>query len=237
MAEKKSKTIDVWIVESNTVYKEVPFTVVADWTQQGRLLEDDNVRQSGTEKWHRLGKVPAFAAYLPRVDPMRAEDQAEALEPVEVDFAWHRRPADEDDDVDMIPLIDISLVLLIFFMMTSTVVIASSNILVPDTEHGTMLSAPGVFWIGIDKGKDDPVYSIGEGDKAAAAEDSKLDEKGVLQRLDARLKDLQEPVEVRVTAHRDLPFDVVKRMTVALAPYQQKRKISFVRAEVSEKQP
>ena len=32
-----------------------------------------------------------------------------------------RRRDDEDDDVDMIPLIDISLVLLIFFMMTATV--------------------------------------------------------------------------------------------------------------------
>ena len=36
--------LDVWIIESNTVYREVPFTVVADWIQQGRLLEDDMLR-------------------------------------------------------------------------------------------------------------------------------------------------------------------------------------------------
>ena len=41
MAEKR-RFLDVWIVDSNTVYREVPFTVVADWVQQGRLLEDDN---------------------------------------------------------------------------------------------------------------------------------------------------------------------------------------------------
>jgi len=158
MAEKKSRSVDVWIVEGNLVYKEVPFTVVVDWVQQGRLLEDDQVRTAGTENWLRLGKVPTLAAYLPRAEPMRADDQAEALEPVEVDFTWRKKPSDEDDDVDMIPLIDISLVLLIFFMMTTTVVIASSNILVPDTEHGSMLSAPGMLWIGIDKEKDTPVY-------------------------------------------------------------------------------
>ena len=37
MAEKR-RFLDVWIVESNTVYQEVPFEVVADWLQQGRLL-------------------------------------------------------------------------------------------------------------------------------------------------------------------------------------------------------
>ncbi len=30
MAEKR-RFLDVWIIESNTVYREVPFQVVADW--------------------------------------------------------------------------------------------------------------------------------------------------------------------------------------------------------------
>ena len=38
MAEKR-RFIDVWLVETNTVYKEVPFAVVTDWVQQGRVLE------------------------------------------------------------------------------------------------------------------------------------------------------------------------------------------------------
>ena len=40
MTEKR-RFIDVWLVESNTVYKEVPFAVVTDWVQQGRVLEND----------------------------------------------------------------------------------------------------------------------------------------------------------------------------------------------------
>ena len=46
MAEKR-RFLDVWIVESNTVYQEVPFEVVCDWVQQGRLLADDMVKPSG----------------------------------------------------------------------------------------------------------------------------------------------------------------------------------------------
>ena len=89
MAEKR-RFLDVWIVESNTVYKEVPFTVVIDWVQQGRLLEDDKVKPSGTAEWFRLGGSPDFAPYFPHPEPFRAEDQAEALEPVHLDFAWKR---------------------------------------------------------------------------------------------------------------------------------------------------
>ena len=43
MAQKR-RFLDVWIVESNTVYQEVPFEVVTDWVQQGRLLADDQVK-------------------------------------------------------------------------------------------------------------------------------------------------------------------------------------------------
>lgn len=234
---KKTRNLDVWIVEGNNVYKDVPFTVVADWTQEGRLLENDQIRLPGTDKWYPLAKVPALAVYLPRAEPMRSEDQAEALEPVEVEFSWRKRPSDEDDDVDMIPLIDISLVLLIFFIMTTTVAIASSSILVPETEHGSTLAGPGMIWIGIDKVGDGAEYSIGEGDKPAAEEDAKLSEARALEKLDARLKGIEEPVEVRITAHRDLPYETVKKLTVNLEPYRQKKKISQIRAEVNEKKP
>src|SRR5271165_4008574 len=114
MAEKP-RTLDVWLVEANTVYREVPYTVVTDWVQQGRLLEDDRVRLVGTTDWLKIADVAALAAYLPKPIP-QAEDRAEALEPVESGMSWRHRPEDEDDDVDMIPLIDVSLVLLIFFM-------------------------------------------------------------------------------------------------------------------------
>lgn len=236
MAENR-RFLDVWIVESNTVYREVPFTVVVDWVQQGRLLEDDQLRPSGTEKWHKLGTTPALAAYLPHSDPMRAEDQAEALEPVELDFQWKRGRGDEDDDPDMIPLIDISLVLLIFFMMTSTVVVAASRINVPDVENGSTLAAPDMIWIGIDRKPDgSAIYSIGEGEKGAPATDQNLTAARVIERFAERTKGAQEKVEVRITADRALPYKVVKELTFELQKTYG-NKIKVLRAEVGEKKP
>jgi biopolymer transport protein ExbD len=237
VAEKR-RFLDVWIVESNTVYREVPFMVVVDWTQQGRLLEDDMLRPSGTEKWFRLGSTPALAAYLPKSEPYRVEDQAEAMEPVEVDFSWRRPRGDEDDDVDMIPLIDISLVLLIFFMMTSTVVVASTRINVPEVENGSVLADPGMMWIAIDRQADgDPIYSLGLGDQGAAEGEHDLDESKLLAKVAEKLKGIQEAVDIRITADRRLPYETVKKLTVALEPYRQKRLVKTIRAEVSEKPP
>jgi len=64
----KPRFLDVWITESNTVYREVPFTVVVDWVQQGRLLENDQLRWSGQAEWFTLAGARAFAAYLPKAD-------------------------------------------------------------------------------------------------------------------------------------------------------------------------
>ena len=142
MAEKK-RFLDVWVLETNTVYREVPFTIVTDWIQQGRLVPDDKLRPSGTAEWFPLGGMPAFAAYLPRTEPYRVEDQAEALEPVHVDFSWARPKEDDDEDVDMIPLIDISLVLLIFFMMTASIRAGVfSNINTPKLHQSTAWLCP-----------------------------------------------------------------------------------------------
>src|SRR5205823_14725673 len=82
MAEKK-RLLDVWLVDLKTVYREVPFAVVTDWLQQGRLLADDRVRLTGTTDWRVVGRVPTRAAFLRQAEPFRAEDPAEALERVE----------------------------------------------------------------------------------------------------------------------------------------------------------
>src|SRR5688500_9435789 len=137
-------------MELNTVYREVPFVVVADWLQQGRLLPDDCVRLAGSKKWHHVSAVSAFKPYLPKVEPQRADDRAEALEPIELGFDWRRSTDEEDEDVDMIPLIDISLVLLIFFMMTASVSTgALSAIETPGARHQLSSIAQGSYWVGV----------------------------------------------------------------------------------------
>jgi biopolymer transport protein ExbD len=191
MADKQ-QTLDVWIVEANTVYRDVPYTVVIDWIQEGRLLEEDQARSPGSKDWKRIADYPGLMVYLPKPEPLRAVDQAEALESIQLDFAWKKPPSDEDDDVDMIPLIDVSLVLLIFFMLTATPGGAAALVSTPMAENASVGDTSGI-WISIDfagEGKtgQSVVYSIGRDGKAASeARDRNI---ATLPQLLARLDDM-----------------------------------------------
>jgi biopolymer transport protein ExbD len=235
---KKSYGYDLWLTATNRVYRAVPYDVLTDWLQQGRVLAEDRLRPEGGGDWQRVADLPAFAAFLPRAEPDRADDRAEAFEPVALDVPVRRRPADEDDDVDMIPLIDISLVLLIFFMMTATVAVSGANIETPQTYNGVQLTSgdPTMLWVGIDRGDNGaPVYSFGQGDRPAAHGDEKLTQAQVLERLDAKLKSLDVGCTVRVAGHKKLPYGTVQQLTAELEKRKGPRRITEIKAEVNER--
>jgi len=228
MANGKQRLLDVWILEMNTVYRQVPFVVVTDWLQQGRLLRDDCVRLTGSKKWHPISAVPALGPYLPRVEPQRAEDRAEALEPVELGLDWRRPGEEEDEDVDMIPLIDISLVLLIFFMMTAAVAPGMlSMIATPAAQHKLETITTETYWIGVDtrsrsgaidrdeSGRPQPWYSFGKDNKELVAPTHTLPT--LMERLG---KDLLEvpagEVKVRLRVEKTIPIETVKGVTFDL---------------------
>jgi biopolymer transport protein ExbD len=239
MSEKR-RLLDVWIVDTKTVYRDVPFSVVTDWVQQGRLLESDMVRPSGSQEWAPLVSRPDFAVYLPKPEPYRAEDKAEALEPVEVDFAWKRPVPDEDADVDMIPLIDVSLVLLIFFMMTASVATAAALVNIPEAHYGTQLGDPKMYAINIAPAAGDgtPLYALRQGEQSPMKDkgETELTEAGLLQLLDERLRSEDGPVDVSIHADRGLPYEVVKKMAVALETRHAKGLIRRMHAGVSERE-
>jgi biopolymer transport protein ExbD len=234
---EKERFFDIWIVESGTGYRQVPYSVVTDWLQEGRLLAEDKVCVSGTNKFVQLGSVPAFAAYRPKAQPHRVEDKAEALEPVQAGFAWKRRKGDEEEDVDMIPLIDISLVLLIFFMMTaSAVTTGASSIETPDARFKGMVASANMLWIGIDRDPDgQPRYSIGKGEKSPG--EILATREQLLEAFASQLQNEPEETIVRIRAHRHLPYEVVRGMVSELERFKKPRgKLTEILAEVSEKQ-
>ena len=160
MTEKR-RFIDVWLVESNTVYKEVPFAVVTDWVQQGRVIETDMWKPSGTANWFPFGGKNDFAPYFPQPETDRTEDQAEALEPVHVEFTYKRPREEEDDEVDMIPLIDVSLVLLVFFMLSATTATVISTVVnKPEVDNTLMTDNPNAFRIDVTNDAGAPIYSL-----------------------------------------------------------------------------
>jgi biopolymer transport protein ExbD len=235
MAEKR-RFLDVWIVESNTVYREVPFTVVADWVQQGRLLEDDMLKASGTSQWAKVGASADFNAYLPKPQAYRTEDRAEALEPVELDFSYKRHHEDEDDNVDMIPLIDVSLVLLIFFMLISAGAGAASSIQIPGARNPNVTTVnPAEVTVGVDLVEGTPVFSLGTGNQMSADPDKR----DIRSFDDLKTKLLgmlggQGATDVTINAHKDVHAGLIRQMTAdfSLGPFRGK--VSRVQIGVNE---
>jgi biopolymer transport protein ExbD len=236
----KQGVLDVWIVEMNTVYKQVPFTVVIDWIQQGRLLEDDQVREGGNAQWARIGATPSLAPYLPRPEPQRPADEAEALEPVQLEFSWKKPEAVPDEEVDMIPLIDVSLVLLIFFILTASGAMAGAFVPTPEARYAGVSDTAGVsIFVNLEgEGRERvPVYSLGEeGRPSADPKDRDLRTRAeLLERLDVMLARKTDRVEVTIFAHRDLESGLVDDLTVELGKRPRRDKIRAKYTGVQEK--
>jgi len=243
MGGEKRRFLDVWIVESNTIYQEVPYDVVVDWLGQGRLLDEDYTRPSGTKDWQRIGETPELRPFSlskrPGDDPSAPapvpEDQAELLEPTEVDFVAPLRRSQEieDEDVDMIPLIDVSLVLLIFFMMTATTVGAAAFVPTPRSDYGQTVDDPSGIRIDIeiDPSTGNPLYSVAEGNKPAAADDKDLDSlPALLTRLKALLDNRTTPANLTINAHKDLKAKYARDLILGLRaePYRSKLADNFL---------
>src|SRR5207237_4180178 len=100
-----AREFDVWVYSSNTIYKRVPFDVVTDWAQQGRLAATDKLRPAGSsDAWTPVSDDPIVADFLfvKKPAPPTPEPAAPtAIAAMEV--AWVKPREDEDDDVDMIP--------------------------------------------------------------------------------------------------------------------------------------
>jgi biopolymer transport protein ExbD len=213
------------------------YDVLTDWLQQGRVTAGDKLRTDGSGDWRHVADVPGLAAFLPRAEADQPNDVAEAFEPVALAMPIRRRAADDDDDVDMIPLIDISLVLLIFFMMTATVAISGASIETPAVFNGTgMTTDPLMIWIGIDRVENgSPVYSIGQGDSPPEANDKGLTLPEVIERLDGKIKSIGVGVPVRIAGNKRLPFGAVQTLTAELEKRRGRSGVTDIKAEVNEK--
>jgi biopolymer transport protein ExbD len=215
MSENR-RLLDVWVVETNTAYRAVPFETVANWLQQGRLLGEDRTRPAGSAEWFRIDSVSALAVYLPQAEPQRVEDKAEALEPVEAEFNWRHPSDEEDDDPDMIPLIDVSLVLLIFFMMTAAIESGMfSPVDVPQAGHQLTAIKEGTYFVAIDKdAKGEVTFALGKDDKEVVKAGPDMSK--VVARLQDELKQVKGDARINIRANRLLPVEVIKAATVEL---------------------
>jgi biopolymer transport protein ExbD len=139
----------------------------------------------------------------------------------------------------MIPLIDVSLVLLVFFMLTASAVAVISPVETPETEHGVMVDAKEGLNIDIDLVRDDkrrpvqpptPLYSLRVGDRPAEEEEKDLVSlAAILDRLKAKLAKMSGQTELVIHAHKDLKAKVARDLLQALQrePFRGKINANF----------
>lgn len=264
MPAKPPKAFDVWFVAANTVYKGVPYNVVADWAQQGRLTGTDQVRPAGTEDaWAPVADNDLLADYLPRPaakavpktepkpepipnpgSPGAATSappapDAEPARPVELPDPepGPARPRFEDDDeVDMIPLIDISMVLLVFFIMIQASG-ALAPVDVPEMKYAGQLSNdPDAITITVEKQNAETVYySVRVGPAPPLPNHDLLNTpEAAIAALTEALATATRPPEVRIACRRDLPRERVYELRRELEPLRKKGVINSTVATVVE---
>ncbi len=255
---KPPKAFDVWFVSAETVYRGVPYGVVADWVQEGRLAAADMVRPAGTEAaWAKVSAHDLLSDYLPRPaaakavpaaalvarDPAGFEVVEDAAPPAAVvaelpdpEPPPRRVREEEDDDVDMIPLIDISMVLLVFFIMMRAAG-ALAPIDVPEMRYAGELTAdPDAITIDIDKADEFTVaYAVRRGSGPPRSEHARLPTpEAAIKALDELLADAQRPPEVRIACRKELPYDRVVEIQTELEPRRKKNYINSFVATVTE---
>jgi biopolymer transport protein ExbD len=159
-----------------------------------------------------------LAPYLPKAPPVAVEDRAEAEAPVDLGFQTSRTVEGEDEDVDMIPLIDVSLVLLIFFMMTTAIASGVfSPIPTPAAQHQLATITGDMYWLGIEIKGDITKFSLGkDSDKKKHLLDPTEDGTKILDALTSELNGVQGEVKLRLRADKRLSIDTIKQVTLDL---------------------
>lgn len=256
MAAKPTRAFDVWFVTANTVYKAVPYNVVADWTQQGRLAPTDMVRPAGTEEaWTRVSEHDLLADFVPRANtakrvvapaPVAAAVATEGAPPASAEGEQVELPEPEeppsksrfedDDEVDMIPLIDISMVLLVFFILVQAAG-ALAPVDVPEMKFAGQLTAdPDAITITIDKLNTEEVFwSVRVGPSAPKpGADGLKSAADAVRVLLGELEGVTRAPEVRIACRKELPRERVYELRRLLEPERKKGKINSFLATVVE---
>jgi biopolymer transport protein ExbD len=257
MAAKPPKSFDVWFMEANTVYKAVPYNVVADWTQQGRLGGADMVRPSGTEEaWVAIADHEFLSDYLSRPTKAKAAPAPLPAEPlIAAEVVSEAKPAaevpvelpdpepgptvsrfEEDDEVDMIPLIDISMVLLVFFIIIQAAG-ALAPVDVPEMKYaGQLREDPDAITITIEKlNAENVYYSVRVGPTSPKPSHDMLPTpEAAMKALNEALAGATRPPEVRIACRKDLPRERVYELRRELEPLRKKGIINSTVATVVE---
>jgi biopolymer transport protein ExbD len=168
--------------------------------------------------------------------PEGAEPIMEMPEPDELSF--RKPPGEEDDEVDMIPLIDVSMVLLVFFILMRAAG-AVAPVEVPEMKYAGQLSNDPeaiTIDIDIDKADDSKVfYAVRKGQAEPSPAHNKLaTPEEAIRALDELLNAAERAPDVRIACRKTLPRERVYEIRRELDGRQKKGKVNSFTATVME---
>ena len=191
---------------SPRVVRDLSLQQIVDGLRDGLWETTDEVVGPGETRWQAIESHPQLAEIAMDIEDLRPPRHQEAT------------------SLDLNALIDISLVLLIFFMMTASVSTGIlSTIATPSAQHQLAAITQGSFWVGVDsknrggiKGEEGATwYSFGKDIKETVAPTQDLSEVS-----GALAKELEKAeageVKIRIRGDRNLPIETIKSVVVQL---------------------
>lgn len=123
---------DGWQLEKpelGQVYKDLPLATVKQWILEARIDASDSVKGPGTDGWVEARMVPELARFF---SPQSVG--TDVISSADIGNPFGRRE-EEDLGVDLTPFIDITFLLLIFFVVTAQFQHQSMRVKPPEAKN------------------------------------------------------------------------------------------------------
>ena len=131
-----------------------------------------------------------------------------------------RQPAAEEDDLDITPMIDVTFLLLIFFMVTSNME-QSAQVAIPPAKHGLGVSVADSTVITIFRTDDEPEIYLADGEK----KNGPVDVSEVTAYVQTGITDRK--FNVIIKADRDIPSGFVEEVARAANEVETEEDLKF----------
>jgi biopolymer transport protein ExbD len=219
-----AKYYDVWIIKANQVIREIPAATIVQWIEERRLVVRDKIRPAGTADWFEVGQHPSLVNTLPQ----KENPETEILEP---QFS-NQKHQGVDDDIDMIPLIDVSLVLLVYFLMSTSSLGSGTSTKLPIAEYASVQGIKDQAWIEVENNK---AYTVGFAERKKDLTTKFESQERLIVYLQDEIKKGQEFKEITVYAPGDISAGTIRTLITSIEKSFGKDEISKIHLGVTGK--
>ena len=101
--------------ESGKSYTKIPFGTLKAWILEARIDPQDFVTNAALREWVPADSIAELASFF-APDAMGSD----VVSGQEMSFPWQQRQAGDDVDLDLTPMIDVTFLLLTFFLANAT---------------------------------------------------------------------------------------------------------------------